>query len=109
MSDKLFPDEKKEYEYEEDKKNRGIREKLKHLIDRAESFLPSLGSEDDIEAGLETGDRSSPSSTGFEINREEERRSFTEKAGLPTYVILSIEFVLVTYFVLALLGFVPMF
>jgi hypothetical protein len=109
MSDKLFPDEKKEYEYEEDEKNIGIREKLKDIIDSAESFLSSLGSEDDIDSGLEPGDRSSPSSTGFEINRDEEGRSFTEKAGLPTYVILGIEFVLVTYFVLALLGFVPMF
>jgi hypothetical protein len=109
MSDKLFPDDKKEYEYEENERNRNIKEELKNLIDSAESFLSSLGSEDDIEAGLETRDHSSPSSTGLKIDGEEEERSFTEKAGLSTYVILGIELVLVTYFVLALLGFVPMF
>lgn len=112
MSDKLFPEEKREYEYEDEKEygmRESMREKLKDLIDKTESFLSFQESEEAIESGLDAQDHSSPSSTGFEIDREKKERSFIDEAGKATYAILAIEFFLVTYLVLALLGLVPMF
>jgi hypothetical protein len=115
MSDKLYPDEKREYEYE-DKDSEKKGEQLKDILKRIEGHLPSLpwwgwwkSTSEEKEIGFEKIDPKSLDFTGVEIEGGEQNRSFVEKAGLPTYFIIGMEFVLVAYFILALLGFVPMF
>lgn len=104
MSDSLLPEEEKEYEYEDDG---GVFEELKKRIQKALSFLSEIRESENDE---EEDEDSSPHGTlSFKENEEESEDSFRDKIDRFTIIVVSVEVILVIYFILALLGFVPFF
>lgn len=104
MSDKLFPDEDdrgKEYEYEDDGDS---------LIDKITEVLPDTLFHRKKSDGEEKEETGTPSGLGLgKDNDEEEEEAWKDKVDRFTVIVVSVEVVLLLYFILALLGFVPFF
>lgn len=104
MSDKLFPDEDdggKEYEYEDDEGS---------LMDKITEVLPDTLFHREKSDGKKKEENSTPSGLGLGTDKdEEEEETWKDKVDRFTVVVVSVEVVLLLYFILALLGFVPFF
>ena len=104
MSDKLFPDEEdegNEYKYEDEEGS---------LLDKITGLLPdiSLGGKNSEEK--EKDDESTPKGLGIGEERDEkEEETWKDELDRFTVIVVSVELILLVYFILALLGFVPFF
>jgi len=105
MSDKLFPDEESkegnEYEYEDDEGS---------LLDKITDTLPDISFSGGKSEEEEKEETSTPSGLGLGTDEDEEdEETWKDKVDRFTVLVVSMEVVLLIYFILALLGFVPFF
>jgi hypothetical protein len=115
MSDRLFPDEGNQYEFEEEEEEKS---RIQELLKKVSEKKKSIGKKFKSSTGKTEPERSEPGSPGFgreesgtnfDIERERNENSLFDILGPKSYLVYGVEGVLVLYFILALLGFVPMF
>lgn len=104
MSDKLFDNEKKEYEYEDED---GILPTIKEIISKISSSTKDLLHRDEDEEEEEKEIHGSISLQNTE--EEDEDNDWRDRLDRFTVIVVAIEIFLVVYFILALLGSVPFF
>lgn len=109
MSDRIFPDNEIGQRSDDKNRIRRIINKIKGSLPSSSRALASRSAENELE-DFEDFDSFSRDYTSQESGLKTRKdENFWENIGFRTYIVLGIEFLLLTYFALAALGYVPMF